>query len=56
MYDPNNWMRVTLKEMINYVFPSTKEFPHEDIIPNIVVEGKVADKLAKLDHVLRVEK
>ena len=49
-------MRVTLKEMWNYVLPSTKEFPHEDVIPKIFVEGEVVDKLAKLDDVLRVER
>ena len=49
-------MRVTLKEMRTYVLPSTKELPLEDVIPNIVVEGEVADKIAKLDDVLRVER
>ena len=53
MYDPNNWMRVALKELRHYVLPSIKELPHEDTIPNIVGEGEVADKLAKLDDVLR---
>ena len=56
MCDLDNWMRVTLKEMRNYLLLSTKELPHEDIIPNIVAEGEVADKLAKLEHVIRVEK
>lgn len=56
MYDPNGWMRETLKEMRNYVLPSSKELPHEDIFPNIVVEGEATDKLSKLDDVLRVEK
>ncbi len=56
MYDLDNWMKVTLKEMKNYVLPSTKELPHEDVIPNIVVEGEVASKLANLDDVLRVER
>ena len=56
MYDPDNWMRKTLKEIRNYVFPGTKELPHEDVILNIVVEGGAADKLAKLDDVLRVER
>ena len=56
MYDPDNWMRATLKEMINYVLQSTNELPHEDIIPKIVVEGEVASKLAKLDDVLWVER
>lgn len=56
MYDPDGWMRETLKEIRNYVLPSCKELPHEDIIPNIVAEGEAADKLSKLDDVLRVEK
>ena len=56
MYDPNNWMRVTLKEMRNYVLPSTKEFLHEDVIPNIIVEGEATDNLAKLDDAPRVER
>ena len=38
------------------MLPSTKELPHEDVIPNIVVEGEETDKLAKLDDVLRVER
>lgn len=49
-------MRNTLKEIRNYVVPSTKELPHEDIIPNIVVEGEVANKLANLDDFLSVER
>lgn len=49
-------MRVTLKEMRNYVLPNTKELPHEDVIPNIVAKGEATDKLAKLDDVLRVER
>lgn len=49
-------MRKTLKLIRNYVFPNTKELPHEDLIPNIVVEGEVADKLAMFDDVLRVER
>ena len=56
MYDLDNWMRTTLKEIRNYVFPATKESPHEDVIPNIVAEGEASDKLAKLDDVLRVER
>ena len=56
MYDPQGWMRATLKEMRNYVLPNSKEFPLEDIIPNIVAEGEAADKLSKLEDVLRVEK
>ncbi len=56
MYDPEGWMRATLKEMRNYVLPNSKELPHQDIIPNIVAKGEVADKLAKLDDVLRVER
>ena len=56
MYDLDNWMRVTLKEMRNYVLPSTKELPHEDVIPNIVAEGEAVDTLAKLDDFLRVER
>ena len=56
MYDPDGWIRATLKEMRNYVFPNSKELPHEDLIPNIVAEGEAADKLSKLDDVLRVEK
>ena len=56
MYDLDNWMRVTFKEMRNYVLPSTKELLHEDIIPKTVVEGEETDKLAKLEDVLRVEK
>ncbi len=55
IYDPNNWMRTTLKEIRNYVFPTTKELPDEDFIPNIFVVGEATDKLAKLDDVLRVE-
>lgn len=31
--------------------PNTKELPHEDLIPNIVAEGEVANKLAKFDDV-----
>ena len=49
-------MRVTLKEMRNYVLPSTKELPHEDFIPNIGAEGEAANRLAKLDDFLRVER
>lgn len=56
MYDLDNWMRNTLKEIKNYVLPSTKELPHEDLIPNIVPEGEAADKLSKFDDVLRVER
>ena len=56
MYDSKGWMRATLKEMKNYVLPNSKELPHEDIIPNIVVEGEAPEKLAKLDDVLRVKK
>ena len=36
IYDLDKWMRTTLKEIRNYVLPSTKELPHEDFIPNIV--------------------
>ena len=46
MYEFDGWMRETLKEMRNYVLPNSKEFPHEDIIPNIVAEEEVVDKLA----------
>ena len=49
-------MRVTLKEMRNYVLPSTKELPHEDVISNIAVEDEAVDRLPKLDDVLRVER
>ena len=56
MYDPDGRMRTTLKEMRNYVLPNTRESPFEDIIPNIVAEGEAADKLAKLEDVLRVER
>lgn len=56
MYDPNKWMRKTLKEILNYVLPSKKEFPHEDLILNIVFEGELAEKLSKFDDVLRVER
>ena len=49
-------MRTTLKEIKNYVLPSTKELPHEDVIPNIVAEREAVDKLAKLDDFLRVER
>lgn len=56
MYDCDNWMRNTLKEIRNYVFPSMKDFPHEDLIPNIIVEGEVADKLSKFDDVLRIDR
>ena len=56
MHEPNGWMRATLKEMRTYILPSTKELALEDIIPNIVAEGGAADKLAKLEDVLRVEK
>ena len=41
---------------MNYILPSSKELPHENMIPNIVAEGEAADKLSKLDDVLRVEK
>ena len=54
MYDPDNWMKNTLKEIKDYVVPNTKELPHEDFISNIFVEGEVVDKLAKLDDVLWV--
>ena len=56
MYDPDGWMRATLKEMRNYVLPNSKELPHEDLIPKIVAEGEAADKFSKLNDVLRVEK
>ena len=56
MYDSKGWMREILKEMRNYVLPNSKELPHEDIIPNIVAEGEVADKFANLDDVMRVER
>ena len=49
-------MRATFKEIRNYVLPNSKEFPHEEIIPNKVEKGEVVDKLAKFDDVLRVEK
>ena len=56
MYDPNGWMRATLKKMRNYVLPNSKESPLEDIISNIVAKGEAFDKLSKLQDVLRVEK
>ena len=56
MCDREGWMRATLKEMRNYILPNSKEFPLEDIIPNIVAEGEVANKISKLEDVLRVEK
>ena len=56
MHEPNGWMRATLKEMRNYVFPNSKELPHKDVIPNIVAKGEATNKLTKLDDVLRVER
>lgn len=56
MYDPNNWMKITAKKIWNYVFPGTKELPHEDFISDIVVEGEEIDKLENFDDVLRVER
>jgi hypothetical protein len=49
-------MKIPLKEIRNYVLSSTKEFPHEDVIRNIVAEGEVVDRLANLDAFLRVER
>ena len=48
-------MRNTLKEIRNYVLPSTKEFLHEDLIPNVVAKGEATKKMPKLYDVLRVE-
>lgn len=55
IYDPEGYMRNTLKEIRGYVFPNTRESPQEDLITNLLVEGEAIDKLAKFDDVLRVE-
>ena len=47
IYDPDNWMRTTLKEIRNYVLPSTKELPREDVIPNIVVAKGEGTKISQ---------
>lgn len=56
MYDLDNYMKITLKEIRNYVLPSTKELPHEDGVPNIAIEGEAVNRLAKTDDVLMVER
>ena len=56
MYDLDNWVKNTIKEIRNYVLPNIRELRHQDVIPNIVAEGEAENKLAKLDDVLRVEK
>ena len=38
------------------MLPNIKELPHEDFIPNIIIEGEATNKHEKMDDILRVER